>query len=73
MLKSGQKFFTQDFGSVFGYFATSSMKGSTLLWRGSLSYRNQSIDLKTKSVDWFLHDRDLRRERVRYIFFVAQS
>ena len=32
-------------------------------WR-SLSYRNQSIDLLRKSVDWFLHDRDLRHERV---------
>ena len=26
----------------------------------SLSYRNQSIDLFCKSMDWFLYDRDLR-------------
>ena len=25
----------------------------TLSWRGPLSYRNQSIDLQSKSVDWF--------------------
>ena len=31
-------------------------------WR-SLSYRNQSIDLFYKSMDWFLYDRDLRQER----------
>ena len=30
----------------------------------SLSYRNQSIDLICKSMDWFLYDRDLRHERV---------
>ena len=29
-----------------------------------LSYRNQSIDLHNKSMDWFLFDRDLRLERV---------
>ena len=29
-----------------------------------LSYRNQSIDLHSKSMDWFLYDRDLRHERV---------
>ena len=29
-----------------------------------LIYRNQSIDLLYKSVDWFLDDRDLRHERV---------
>ena len=36
----------------------------TLSWRRSLSYRNQSIDLQSKSVDWFLYDRDLSHERV---------
>ena len=30
----------------------------------SLSYRNQFINLKGKSVDWFLYDRDIRHERV---------
>ena len=28
----------------------------TLSWRTSLSYRNESIDLQWKSMDWFLHD-----------------
>ena len=35
-----------------------------LLWR-SLSYRNQSIDLQSRSMDWFLYDRELRHERVK--------
>ena len=29
-----------------------------------LPYRNRSIDLQSKSMDWFLYDRDLRHERV---------
>ena len=35
-----------------------------LLRRRPLSYRNQSIDLRSKSVDWFLYDNGLRLERV---------
>ena len=35
-----------------------------LSWRRPLSYRNQSIDLLRKSMDWFLHDNGLRHERV---------
>ena len=31
----------------------------------SLPYRNQSIDLKRNSSDWFLYDRDLRHERTK--------
>ena len=31
-------------------------------WRGPLSYSNQFTDLQSKSMDWFLHDRDLRHE-----------
>ena len=38
----------------------------TLLWWRSLSYRNQSIDLESKSMDWFLPDRDLLHERVHH-------
>ena len=30
-----------------------------------LSYRNQSIDLRNKSIDWFLYDNGLRLERVK--------
>ena len=33
----------------------------------SLSYRNQSIDLQSKSMDWFLYDRDLYHERLNMI------
>ena len=37
----------------------------TLSRRRPLSYRNQSIDLLRKSMDWFLYDNDLRLERVK--------
>ena len=37
----------------------------TLSWRSSLSYRNQSSDLQSKSMDWFPYDRYLRHERVK--------
>ena len=37
----------------------------TLSWRRPLSYRNQSIDLLRKSVDWFLYDNGLRHKRVK--------
>ena len=40
-----------------------------LSWRRSLSYRNQSIDLLCKSIDWFLYDRGLRHERVETLYF----
>ena len=36
----------------------------TLSWRRSVSYRNQSIDLHMKSMDWFLFVKDLYHERV---------
>ena len=36
----------------------------TLSWRRPLSYRNQSIDLRSKSMDWILYDNGLRHERV---------
>ena len=36
----------------------------TRSWRRSLSYRNQSIDLQNRSMDWFLYDRGLRHKRV---------
>ena len=38
----------------------------TLSWRKQLSYRNQSIDLLCKSMDWFLYDNGLRHERVKF-------
>ena len=44
--------------------------GLTLSWQRSLSYRNQPTDLKSKSIDWFLYDIDLRQESLitLYIF-----
>ena len=36
----------------------------TLSWRRPISYRNQSIDLLGKSMDWFLYDIGLCHERV---------
>ena len=39
--------------------------GWTLSWRRALSYRNQSINLLCKSMNWFLYDRDLRHEGVK--------
>ena len=36
----------------------------TLLWRTSLSYRNQSTDLLSKPMDCTLYHRDLRHKRV---------
>ena len=41
----------------------------TLSWRRPLSYRNQSIDLRSKSLDWFLYDNGLRHERVKPTHF----
>ena len=38
-----------------------------LSWQRRLSYRSQSIDLQSKSVDWFLYDNGLRHERVKVI------
>ena len=37
--------------------------GLTNSWQRSLFYRNQSIDLQNKSMDWCLYDKDLRHER----------
>ena len=37
----------------------------TSSWRRPLSYRNQSIDLRSKSMDWFLYDNGPRHERVK--------
>ena len=41
----------------------------TLSWRRPLSYRNQSIDLQSKSMAWFLYDNGLRHERVNFNSF----
>ena len=44
---------------------TSTFLTLTLSWRRPLSYRNQSIDLQVKLMDWFLYDNGLRHERVK--------
>ena len=41
------------------------LKPLTLSWWTPLSYRNQSIDLQSKSMDWLLYDNGLRHERVK--------
>ena len=38
-----------------------------LSWRRSLPYRNQSIDLQSKSSDWFLYGNGLRHERANQL------
>ena len=48
------------------------LKQLTLSWQKSLSYRNKYIDLQSKSVDWFLYDRDLCHERVNDILFISR-
>ena len=37
----------------------------TRSWRSPLSYKNQTIDLGSKSIGWFLYDNGLRHERVK--------
>ena len=44
------------------------LKGFKLSWQRPLSYRNQSIDLWSKSMDWFLYDNSLRHERIKCRF-----
>ena len=43
------------------------MKVLTLSRRRSLSYRNQSMDLLYKSMEWFLDDRYFCFERIKEI------
>ena len=42
-----------------------------LSWRRSLLYRNQSIDLQNKSMDWFLYEKNLCHERVDALLLVS--
>ena len=44
----------------------------TLLWWRSISYRNKSIDLLWKSMNWFVYDKDLRRESWGRIFLQTE-
>ena len=45
----------------------------TLSWRGPLSYRNQSTDLQSKSMDWFLYDNSLSHERVKAFYILYKN
>ena len=38
-----------------------------------MSYRNQSIDLLCKSMDWFLYDIGLRREIINFKIAIAHK
>ena len=38
------------------------------LFHGGGRYRNQSIDLLCKLMNWFLYDKDIRHERVKTLF-----
>ena len=43
----------------------------TFSWQRPSSYRNQSIDLRSKSMDWFLYDNGLRHERVKVLKWIG--
>ena len=45
----------------------------TLSRRRPLSYRNQSTDLRSKSMDWFLYDNGLRLESVQQKIFIVSN
>ena len=46
----------------------------TLLWRRSLSYRNKSIHLQSKSMNWFLYDTDLcHKELIMFLCLSVKS
>ena len=49
---------------TYGIF-TYEIKFLTLSWRRALPYRNRSIGLHSKSMNWFLYERDHRHERVK--------
>ena len=51
-------------GFVLNSYITISLDNLTFSWRRPLSYRNQSIDLLRKSMDWFLYANSLRHEKV---------
>ena len=49
------------------------VKTLTLSWRRPISCRNQSIDLRSKSMDWFLYDNGLRHGRVKTLVRISSS
>ena len=54
-----------ELNTFFSKFYERGLSALTLSWQRSLLYRNQSIDFIFKSMDWFLHGRNLRLERVK--------
>ena len=50
---------------IFAIFLQQYVTFLTFSRRRPISYRNQSIDLLCKSMDWFLYDIGLRHERVK--------
>lgn len=58
----------------FFYIIQTNHSGSlTFSWRRSLSSRNQSNDLHSKSGGWFLYNRSLSHERVKAFFAAIKS
>ena len=54
---------------IFLYIFLESFLSTTILtisWWRCVLYRNQSIDLLSKLMEWFLYDRDLHHERVNH-------
>ena len=43
----------------------------TLSWQRLLSYRNRSIDLQSKLMDWSLYDKGLCHERIKMGFLIT--
>ena len=54
------------------YWECEDIDGLTLSWRRSLSYKNRSIDLLCKPMDWFLYDRDRPHEIVKQFYFACE-
>ena len=48
-------------------------KPLTLLWRRSLSYKTQSINMQSKSINWFLYDWDLLHESAKRVTIVLTT
>ena len=56
------------FASFYTAWKQQKTRNLTLSWRRPLSYRNQSIDLLCKLMDWFLYDNGLHHQRVNDVF-----
>ena len=48
-------------------FALSQKMLLTLSWWRLISYRKQSVDMRSRSMDWFLYDIGLHHERVKVV------